>query len=215
MKLLQKGLTLTEDRVVAASRAYTLVRYHQRTGRDAEARRIAEEAAETYSSRGLATMEEYHKFRGELSEAMTWARRSDERYQTLNLFRLCLRNYENTQDRDLANYMRKQIIQHRDKSAREISRLDRAHPPITGVRIISTNENTARYGIGISNVIVGLDGFQVGGTDFYRTLRIASGTTNLSLVYWDGIDYKDIEVNLPGGKLGAAIRDYIYQSPHR
>ena len=215
MELLQKGLSLCEDRVAASGRALTLVRYHQRNGRDADAKRIAEEAASTYSARGLATMEEYHEFRGELSEAMTWARRSDERYQTLSLFRFCLRNYEKEKDPDLANYMRKQIIRERDKRAVAISRLDRSHPPITGATVITTNENTARYGIGISNVIVGLDGFQVRGAESYTTLRIASGKTNLALVYWDGSDYKDTEVNLPGGKLGVGIRDHVYQQPKR
>lgn len=215
MDLIEKGYHEFPDRVAASHWAPSLVHYHQKGGRDEAALAIAKEAADTYSGSGLRAMADYHEFRGEMRETATWLQRMEERYDSQTYLRFCIEHSESVKDPALSRKLRTRLVKERDKRGVKASTLNRSASPAAGVMITSTNENTLRYGLQLSNIIVAVNGIVVTNYDSYTIARIAGANTTIPLIFWNGSEYKEATADLPDSRLGVPILNYQKPAPAR
>lgn len=208
MDLIEKGYHEFPDRVGASHWAPSLVHYHQKGGRDGAALAIAKDAADTYSGPGLRAMADYHEFRGELRDVATWLQRLEERYDSLSYVQFCIEHSETTQDLALGRKLRTRLAKERDKRGVPASRLNRAAAPSSGVFLVGTNENTVRYGMQLSNVVVAVNGLIVTNYESYSIARIAGATTTIPFIFWNGSEYKEVTAELPDARLGVSVQDF-------
>ena len=185
---------VARDLVGVSNRMEWLVRYYQRAGRTADARRIAELAGESGSARGLKTLAGFHE-------------RAGDPVRALALYRDIRDRYEHHDTALLAFYMRRLDATGRKPEDPEYTRLlnryfggellapdpQDAAPPVQGLRVTRTNLLNEKAGVRAGDIVTAVDDVQVWTTEQYQVVYERSFDKPMRLIVWRTGRYVTIE----------------------
>jgi tetratricopeptide (TPR) repeat protein len=196
------------DRVLVSNGCDWLVDYYYDHDQKDKALAIAKDAAEVYSSRGLATMAHLMERMGRLDEAEEYGKKIQERYNdSSNLIAF----YKRQLDKGNASYKSKYDDTIRTifpQGLKQVTLADFSGPPTGGMRFQATNAAMRSNGVSSDQVIVALDGYKVESVAQYTMTRGFSDSPNMQLIVWDGKTYQTLRVNQPGRLFGVGMQDY-------
>lgn len=197
------------DRVRMANCCDWIVNYDFDHGRKDEALKIATDAAEVYSYRGLETM-------AHLMERM-------EKWEAAEKYYGNIAERYSDQGPLASFYMRHQ--EKNPKMAAALKRItDEVYPdgvekatlasfngaPKDGAVIMSTNTHTTRAHLKKGDVIVALDGYRVHSMEQYTWVRaLAHHDVPLNLIVWNGSKYTDVKANPPKRRFECDMITYL------
>jgi hypothetical protein len=182
------------DRVGVSNRIEWLVRHYQGTGRAADARRVAEMAAQVGSAAGLRALAGFHERGGEVDRAEELYRDIYRRYDIgTDLLAFRLRRAQATgQKQDGPEYVT--LVQRYFEGGLQPARLDSpAGPPARGLRVTRTTAWNEKAGFRTGDIVVAIDGIQAWTTDHYLVLYAKSFGAPLRFSVWRPGKYVEIE----------------------
>lgn len=201
-----------DDRVYMANQSLPLIKYLYEKGDVSKATKIAEDAAEVYSYSGLGAHIWLLERQGNWKQALDTARKVDDRYnenkpvaEAACLVRL------NEVDPSMAKangYERKVSVVF-PKGLKKVKLADFKSAPKKGVLIAGSSRQLVPFGLGQNMVIVALNGIQTDTFGQYTLVRELSTEPQMSLIIWDGSNYRLSEGSLPGRKFGVDMVDYV------
>jgi tetratricopeptide (TPR) repeat protein len=202
------------DRVWMGNSALWLVQYLVSINDPATAKRVAEDAAETYSALGLEAYLWLMKNDGNWDKALETARKIDERYNN------------GIPEHEVACLLVKQqaLGDRLGNNPAHESKIRKIFPdglqkltieecrglPLAGVRLNGQSPAMVPFALRRDMVIVGLNGYRTDTVAQYSAVRAMSNQYNMpmSLIVWDGTGYRMSEGVLPAGRFDVDIRDY-------
>ena len=186
--------------------------YYLDQHRDKDAKRIAEDAASTYSAAGLAAMGHYCERTGQVDEAVKWFEKIDRRYEGhREVLFLALRILSDEGDPKVVARFRSVVQTFRPKTLIPVKVAELTASPALGVQFGDDSPLLTAHGLKKGDVIVAVYGFRVENATEYAVLRESTPQTNLVLIVWDGKGYREIDANLPNRRFGAMVQDYTPQ----
>jgi hypothetical protein len=197
------------DRVDVSNGIGWLVDYEYGRGRKAEALRLAQGAAETYSSVGLKTLAWVLERNGELAQAEDYYRRHDTRYgaEPSNLIGF----YKRSVDKGARQYesaFKAELAKAFPGGLEPVASIRRDEPPKDGARAASGNARSAAAGLFPGNVIVALDGYRVRTQAQFQIVRSFTEDPAMTLLVWNGKGYVEIKTSQKYRRFGIEIEDY-------
>ncbi len=201
-----------EDRVSMANTSLPLVKYLHRRGDIAMATKVAGEAAEVYSYRGLETYIWLMEKQGKWDQALETARKIDARYNEDEAVAemSCLIRMSKT---DMAT-ARKLGYESKlsgvfPSGLNRVALSDFSAAPKRGVLINGSSKQMVPFGLQRNMVIVALNGIRTENFAQYSVIRAVSDDPLISLIVWDGAAYRVSEGSLPGRRFGVDMTDYV------
>jgi tetratricopeptide (TPR) repeat protein len=191
----RSGLERDRDRVSASNRCSWLVEYYFERGRTEEALALSREAAAVYSGAGLVVHARLLERLGRLEEAEDHYLRIRERYDTPeDVIGFYYRRARVEGDETFEARLEDSVRELFPSGLEELDLATLPRPPEDGVVFRSANDNTERFGLKFGHVIVGVNGFRVRNWRQYRTVRDFVLEPSMTVVAWQGQDYRRIEV---------------------
>ena len=196
------------DRIAMANDSEWIVNYYFENGRQDDAVKIATDAAEVYSSRGLKTMARLMERMNKLDEAEKYFGNIMERYQDSGpLTAFCFRHKDAPKFDKL---FRKIVAATFPDGMKKVTIADFTAAPTEGVNVDTTNENTDRAGLKRGDVFVALDGYRVQNTKQYMLVRELTEDPKLNLFVWNGTKYVEVAISLPNRMFNNAISNFRF-----
>jgi hypothetical protein len=81
-------------------------------------------------------------------------------------------------------------------------------PPSDGAEILTETTESARLGLAKGHVMVALDGYRVRTMAQYQLVRAMSDAPKITLIVWDGRQYKELQGSFANRKFGSTFKDY-------
>jgi hypothetical protein len=196
------------DRVSVSNRMDFLVNYYFDHDQKDKALEIAQNAADVYSERGLETLLKLKERMADLAGAEDLGQKIKDRYEDAQ---------------PLMAFYRRQVALGKSEYQSKLQASDGAifpdgvkkvtlssfnGPPKSGAILIGESSYTKQYGIQPNYVIVALDGVAVNSNVQYQYVRSLTDDPNMTLILWDGTQYKELKVNLPNRRFGTGLGDY-------
>jgi tetratricopeptide (TPR) repeat protein len=204
----QKWFDNATDRVGVSNGIRWLVDYDYDHGQVDKAMALAKDAAEVYSSRGLATMMHLLERMGRLGDAEEYGQKIMERYNepgALGAF------YKRHADKGEAGFQTKLddlTTTEFPQGLKKVALASFSGPPSLGMIFTSTSDSMRANGIAAGQVIVALDGYEVQSQAQYTFVRSLSDSPEMEIILWDGQIYREIKANRPGRLFGVGMQDY-------
>lgn len=200
----QSGFDRARDRIYVANNCQWLVDYYFEHGRQDEAQKIARDAAESYSSRGLETMASLMEKMQRFSEAEEYYKKIKERYDDpgeLNAF--YFRNKARTPEyAHAAEALQASIF----PNGMEPAQLQTfSGPPHDGVLIRTSSPLVHAAGLKVGDVIVAIEGARVRSLPQYSFLRDRDPNSKMTLIVWNGAAYAEVPVDAPKRRMNCDI----------
>ena len=209
MEYFERYVEKSEDRVAAVSEAGLLINYYLDKAQTEKARKLADEAGEVYSERGLVAKSWFHERLGELTESHAWLVKNEERYgETGALICFCQRQAANSIGTPMESVILDTLERLRPKHLKQVKLADCKGPPIDGVEFRLTTPITKLFGLGEGDVIVAVYGYQVHKVREYERLRDTQLRPDLDLIVWDGKTYREVKCDLADKDFEAPFSDY-------
>ena len=198
------------DRVAMANVSLPLVKYLYAHGQVDQAAKVAGEAAEVYSYRGLEAYVWLLEQQGSWKSALEMARKIDERYNDLpNAELACLIRYreafpgqakDQESDAKLAGFF--------PDGLKKVTIADFSGPPTQGALIKGSSAALANFGLRNQWVIVALNGYRTDTFPQYMIIRGLADDPKISVIAWDGSSYREFSGTLPNRRFGVEMVDY-------
>jgi hypothetical protein len=205
----EKGNQLCGDSVTAASHAPWLVAYYLKKGQTGKAQTVADWAGETYSGRGLEAKAQFLEATGKYTEAFEWYARKEERYKDSgSLISFCRRYKAKTGNTRFDAELNRRIAEQFPKGMEQVSLKDFNSPPVDGVMVKDQNELSRSAGLGIGDVIVALNGIRTRNLAQYLAIRGSLTVPEMTMIVWQGKQYKQLVASPPEHKFNILIVDY-------
>ncbi len=202
----EKGQNEETDSLISASYASWRIRYHLKNGEPQKARAIADAAGEVYSSAGLIAKGEFFEATGSDAAAFEWYAKNEERYNESGpLIAFCKRYKAKTGDTRYDAELQKRLIQ---DGTGEASLKAFHAPPVDGVLVLGENGLLHDAGMKTGDVIVAVNGSRVHTFDQYQALCGDDLTLEMTLIVWQGKQYRQIKANPPNHLFGVDMTDY-------
>jgi len=196
-----------EDRVTVSNGMDWLVAYLCRTGQVGQARKIAQDCADTGSSAGLQTMAHFLELQGKPEEAEVCFQDITERYgerdQTNGL-------YFRWKDRRPAMKAKweKAAAELFPEGLKPFNPATAPAKPTKGILFKGHTHTMERIGLRADAIVVGLDNYQVENQRQYVAVRSFSYGSHMSLNVFQNGGYVTIATNLHGRRFGVDMADY-------
>lgn len=201
-----------DDRVRMASKSLSLVKYLYAKGDITQATKVAEEAAQVYSYRGLGAHVWLLEKQGKWQQAVETARKIDERYNDSHplaevacILRISEIDQAAAQSLDRAQ----NVVTIFPAGIKKVDRADFSEAPKRGVLIDGSSKQLVPFGLQINMVIVALNGIRTETFAQYQVVRELADDPHMSLIVWSGNDYRTSEGVLSGRRFGVDMKDYV------
>jgi hypothetical protein len=205
----QDGIDRARDAVSAANNSRWLVDYYFDHGQKARALKVAESAAETYSSRGLFAMARLMERMGRLDDAELYYGRMSQRYEEKEqLLGFFYRQSSVLKNRQFDRRLEKMMPEVFPKGLEKLDRAKLPATPTDGVVVQGSSERTKKYELPYGAVVVALDGFRVHTLKEYDAVLALSQAAEMNLVVWRAVSYDDIRASLWDRSFYAELKDY-------
>lgn len=201
----------TDDRVFVANTSRWVVGYLYKKGDVDMATKIAADAAEVYSAKGLATYVWLMEKQGKWEEALKTARDSDERYCNgrpvaelaclLRMKAALPEQEESARHKELLAVTFPEGLQKVDLTAF-------SGPPTRGVLINGGSRNLKAFGLKNKDVVVALNGYRTDTFAQYQVVRDVGEDEQLQIIAWDGNAYVLKEGKVPRRMFGVDMVDF-------
>ena len=197
------------DRVAVANRCEWLVYHYLDSGRERDALSVAEQAAETFSARGILTLARLLERLGRVADALSWFKKEAERYDDArNLEEFQMRRERRAPGGDLEP-ARAALRKHFPRGLERVDLRDFLAAPPRGVEIREWSLKLSSLGLDAGDVIVALDGYRTASYEQYRIVRDLSDDPQLHLVVWHGDRYVEAIGAFPRRSFDVTLRDYV------
>ena len=206
---LEKAMKLHPDSVAAANQSGWLIEYYQRNGMTAKAMTLADQAAETYSSRGLEAKAELLESLGRYDEALDYYRKIEERYETSAELMAFVQRYKaktgsTRYDGEIGASLKKLFPDGVQKVT-----LTRLHGlPDDGVSINDDNELLRKAGLHNGDIIVALYGIRVHDFKQYDYARNSTTNAEMALIIYRNTQYLEVTASPPNHRFNATFRSW-------
>ena len=202
----EKAIELAPDRVYVSNSVEWLVDYYYTHNRQTEAFKVAEMAAEAYSSRGLTTMAALCERAGRLFDAEEYFRKQAERYDEwgeLSLF--YTRHLKEPKFTAAFEQMTTKVFPKGEQPADAASM---SGVPNDGVLITSSSKTTESLGMRQGEVIVAINGVRIHNKGQYFYKMDTSHSAKVDFIVWSRRSYRAVTGDLPNHRLGVNIDNY-------
>jgi tetratricopeptide (TPR) repeat protein len=208
-KYYRKGFEQCLDRVLVMKHANWLVQYDLKHGETNQAQAIADEGAEVYSAYGLEAKAGFYETTGRYDEAFQWLVKEEERYDdSAPLISYCVRYQARTGDHRFAAALKGRVTKLFPKGLEYVNLQNFHSAPDDGVLVRNENERVRSAGLKAGNVIVAVNGLRVHNFDQYCCGRDTGGA-ELTLIVWQGNQYRELKASPPDHRFGNDMGDYI------
>jgi tetratricopeptide (TPR) repeat protein len=209
----QQGVDLASDAVLAANHSRWLMRYYLRQGAKDKARKIADQAGDTYSARGLVTKAVYLEETGDYAGAQEWFKKVEERYnQREELISFYERYKAKTGDTRYDAEVQARVSNAFPGGMEKVALKHFRDPPVDGVELRGDNNLTRAAGVKQGDVIVAYQGVRVHNVEQYLQIRMTSTSDQLDLIVWQaGKGYTEVRTSPPERRFGVPIKTYRQQ----
>lgn len=193
------------DPLRSANHSDLLVHYLLSKGREADARKVAESAANVFSNRGLRTMVEFCIATNDATSAQTTAEAILERYNDRDPLMVVAHHFPAlAEDLEYPSFLRTLF----PDGLVPVALADLKDPPTQGIRIKTENGMTRRAGVNPEDVVVAVQGFRVGNQAQYLFARQLKPGLSFKLILWDGKAYREITAVAPERRFQVDLTDY-------
>ena len=202
------------DRVAVSNSVEWLVRYYQGSKRDADARRVAELAADVGSGRGLRALAGFHDRRREYHRAEELYRQIYDRYDNgtaLLAFFLRRADAAGTAAITAPEYA-VLLKRYFGGELEPVSSGTLSATPVRGLYVKSTTWWTEKAGVLKGDIVVAVDGVRVWTLDQSAVLYDRSFDAPLRYVVWRGGGYRDIKGPFRQHYYGVDVEPYVNRS---
>lgn len=201
----------TKDRVYFANVSQWIVQYLYAKGDKALATKIATEAAEVYSARGLSTYAWLMEQEGRWDDALKTCRDIDERYNEGDpceeLACLIRQRMSSPQIAESDRY-REVLAKVFPQGLQKVDMSAFSSAPQRGVLINGNSASLRAMGLRNRNIIVAFNGYRTDTAAQYLVIRELDRDPHLRLIVWNGKEYREHEGNVPKKRLGVDVLDY-------
>jgi len=204
----EKGNELCSDSVNASYHASWLVKYYLKKGETQKAQKVADDAGDVYSARGLEAKAEFFEATGKNSEAFEWYRKVEERYNDSDpLINFCNRYKAKTGDTRFDAELNRRVLKLFPKGIEKVVIKDFQSAPADGVLVKEENDLVSKAGMKTGDIIVAVNGIRVHNLAQYLHGR-KTNLPGMVLIVWQGNQYHEIKASPPNHRFGADMGDY-------
>ena len=203
----QAAIDQNADPVGVANDCAWLVQYYYHHGQQDRAMTIAQQAAEVYSSEGLATMGRLLESMNRIPEAESYYEKIVERYNDTRAINAFYVRQAPTHP-EYAEKMKGAEGQLFPRGMEEVTLAQLSGSPTKGLIVVGENDLSRRFGLKQGAIIVGVDGKRVRNFGQYAYVRALKETPEIDLlVYQDG-RYQAIHASVPGRMFNLVFNDW-------
>ena len=207
-KAFQAAVEKAPDRVRVANNSDWLINYYMDNNRKAEAIKLAEEAAEVYSFRGLEAAGHLMERLEDWPKAYEYFAAINERYDDERPLYDYLKKYKDTQPAVAKEYAALTAKAFPD-GMKKVTLADFKDPPADGAVFTTNSERMIPYEIRVGHVVVGLDGYAVHSMAQYDFIRAMSSDAPLQLILWNGSEYREVTASVPNRRFDCGMTTYL------
>jgi tetratricopeptide (TPR) repeat protein len=208
-KYYEKGNELCSDRVNASYHARWLVKYYLKKGETQKAQSVADAAGEVYSAVGLEAKAEFFEATGKYAEAFEWYVKEEKRYDESGpLIDFCNRYKAKTGDTRFDAELNSRLLKLFPKGIEKVSLKDFQSAPTDGVLVKEENDLVSKAGMKTGDIIVAVYGIRVHNLAQYLYGRKTIPTPEMTLIVWQGSQYREIKASPPNHRFGVDMGDY-------
>jgi hypothetical protein len=208
-KYYEKGNELCPDSVNASYHASWLVKYYLKKGGTQKAQSVADAAGEVYSAVGLEAKAEFLEATGKYAEAFEWYAKEEERYDEPGpLIAFCTRYKTKTGDTRFDAELNSRVLKLFPKGIEKAGLKEFQSAPADGVLVKEGNDLLQKIGMKTGDVIVAVNGIRVHNFDQYSYGRETSLAPEMTLIVWQGNQYREIKASPPNHRFGVDMGDY-------
>jgi len=205
----EKGNQLCSDRVSASYCAGWLSRYYLRKGETEKAREVTDAAGKVYSAVGLEAKAEFLEATGKYTDAFDWYAKEEERYNDSGpLISFCSRYKAKTGDSRFDADLESRALKLFPKGMEKVSLKDFQSAPADGTLVRGESEQLNNAGIKTGDIIVAVNGIHVHNFAQYCCSRESGITPEITLIVWEGNQYREIKASPPNHRFGGDMGDY-------
>lgn len=206
----QQGIDEASDAVLSANHSKWLMNYYLRQGAREKARKIADMAADAYSSSGLQTKAEFLELTGDHAGAFEWLGKVEERYGISQpLIEFCERYKARTGDLRYDQEVKQRAAKVFPQGLEQVKPGGFSGPPTDGVLLGGDSQLARSVGLQKGDVIVASYGNRVHNVAQYIFLRATASSDQVELVVWQPrTGYREVKASLPQRRFGVAIETY-------
>jgi tetratricopeptide (TPR) repeat protein len=210
-KSYEKGVQKDPNALHATDYAELLIGHFLATGDKEKARAIADFAGEVYSYRGLVAKAGYLEKTGDLSQALQWYDKIQERYgSSRESFSFCSRHAMPTGNAELNREISSRL-RNWFSNQKSVSAADFQTPPTNGLvlvrELISNSKN--KTGLQKGDVLIAVRGIHVHTREQLAIARDLEPDPQVKDVVWRNGGYREFNITLADGhRLGFEIGDY-------
>jgi hypothetical protein len=206
-KFFQLGVDKCENSVLTSNSVEWLIEYQEGKGKAAEAKKLADFAAEVYSQRGLESKALWQERKGDLAGAEQTYKDIDERYETKeDLLAFYLRNSgKNTRYDTEGKRLEKEIF---PEGRQAVKLLDFKDAPDSGMWIVQPDWLADPATLEKDTVIVAVNGWRVRTKAQYDVALALNIEPKATVIVWNGKEYSEVASSLCGRRLNIAMKEY-------
>ncbi len=197
------------DPVGISNNCAWVVDYYFENGETAKAERLAEFAAEVYSSAGLATMGRLQERMGKLPAAESYFLKIQERYNDDSLLmafyqRQNLANPGSTYAGKLEELVKKAF----PSGLQEVTLDSFSGEPARGVQIVNSSPLARGFGLEAGTLILALDGKRTETERQYLLVRALTDSPEMDLIVYQDGQYRELHATAPNRTLNVRLESW-------
>lgn len=208
----ENAVQKAEDAVHVANNCEWLVDYYYDHGKTNDAERVADYAAEVYSSRGLRTKAHLLERMGQYAEAEGYLIELRDRYDDSGpLAALYQRHMESVASDGVRFSQKSDALAGAifPSGLQRVTLKDFSTPPRCGALFAESNDRSLKYGLRKGAVVVAVDGYRVETAQQYFFARdLHADNPKMALIVWDGTRYVEVSPEIEGRRFGVKMVDY-------
>jgi tetratricopeptide (TPR) repeat protein len=209
IKVYERAADKNPDAIDVASFAARRIKYYLATGQNEKARETADFAGEVYSCSGLAAKAGYFEQTGDLTQALGWYNKIDERYrQPDEALLFCCRHAGPTGDAQLDKQIASRLqawFDHQEKA----TLADFTSPPNDGVTLTETSETLKKANLKKGDIVVAARGIRIHNIFQLTVARDMNPAPDLAVIVWQDGAYRETNVTLSAShRFGVLVVNY-------
>jgi hypothetical protein len=195
--------------VKASYYASWLVKYYLKKGETQKAQSIADKAGGVYSAVGLEAKAEFFEATGKYDEAFEWYAKEEKRYDKPDpLISFCIRYKAKAGDTRFDAELNSRVLKLFPKGIEKVDLKDFQSAPADGVLLQKENDLVSKARMKTGDIIVAVNGIRVHNLPQYLQGRETSMAPEMTLIVWQGNQYREIKASPPNHRFGVDMGDY-------
>ena len=204
----RKAFASLGNRVLVSNGMGWFVHRLYKTGRLAEAEKIAEECADVYSQTGLTTMAALREDQGKLDEAAKWHAKAADRYGSPGYPAMGF-YYRHKSDRpDFAECYRRSQEKFFFNTFKEFREKTEPSPPKKGIVFSEFNARMKSFGIAKDAIVVAVDGFKTRNANEFFAMRSSDFKDEITLTVFQDNHYQNLKGKIINRQFGVGVADF-------